>query len=37
MSAVVSTPLDAKAKSAATSGRLFFLDLGGRPRTLGKY
>ena len=28
MSAIASTPIDAEAKSAPTSGRLFFLDLG---------
>ena len=29
MSAITSTPIDAKAKNAITSGRLFFLDLSG--------
>src|SRR5262249_24803730 len=29
MSAIASTPIDAKAKGAPTAGRLFFLDLGG--------
>ena len=29
MSAIASTPIDAEAKNAPTSGRLFFLDLSG--------
>jgi hypothetical protein len=28
MSAIASTPIDAEAENAPTSGRLFFLDLG---------